>query len=202
MATAAISVTDACAGRQAGVTHAGDALLGDQGRGPARRSHEALERRTEEILEANARDLEAAGEADYAPALSTGCAWTRARVAAMAAGLRKIASLPDPVGEVIDGSRLPNGLDLRKVRVPLGVVAVVYEARPNVTIDADGAVPEIRQRGRPPRFFGRSTLQRGARADRGLGGGGSRPARGGDHVPLRAGARRSPSWQRRRARST
>jgi glutamate-5-semialdehyde dehydrogenase len=54
----------------------------------------------------------------------------------MAAGTRKIAALPDPVGEVIDGFRLPNGLDVRKVRVPLGVVAVVYEARPNVTIDA------------------------------------------------------------------
>ena len=48
----------------------------------------------------------------------------------------KIAALPDPVGEVVDGWRLPNGLDVRKVRVPLGVVAVVYEARPNVTIDA------------------------------------------------------------------
>jgi glutamate-5-semialdehyde dehydrogenase len=54
----------------------------------------------------------------------------------MVAGVRKIVSLPDPVGEVIDGWRLPNGLDIRKVRVPLGVVAVVYEARPNVTIDA------------------------------------------------------------------
>ena len=59
-----------------------------------------------------------------------------ARVAAMADGARAIAALPDPVGEVIDGFRLPNGLDVRKVRVPLGVVAVVYEARPNVTIDA------------------------------------------------------------------
>jgi glutamate-5-semialdehyde dehydrogenase len=58
------------------------------------------------------------------------------RIAAMAAGVGKIAALPDPVGEVIDGSRLPNGLDVRKVRVPLGVIAVVYEARPNVTIDA------------------------------------------------------------------
>src|SRR5690242_17058526 len=58
------------------------------------------------------------------------------RVAAMAAGVRTIAALPDPVGEVLDGHRLPNGLDVRKVRVPLGVVAVVYEARPNVTIDA------------------------------------------------------------------
>jgi glutamate-5-semialdehyde dehydrogenase len=54
----------------------------------------------------------------------------------MAAGVRTIASLPDPVGEVIDGSTLPNGLQLRRVRVPLGVIAVVYEARPNVTIDA------------------------------------------------------------------
>ena len=58
------------------------------------------------------------------------------RVTAMADGVRAIVALPDPVGEVIDGSRLPNGLDVRKVRVPLGVVAVVYEARPNVTIDA------------------------------------------------------------------
>ena len=57
-------------------------------------------------------------------------------IAAMADGVRAIAALPDPVGEVIDGHRLPNGLDVRKVRVPLGVVAVVYEARPNVTIDA------------------------------------------------------------------
>ena len=63
-------------------------------------------------------------------------ALTESRVAEMAAGVRKIAALPDPVGEVIDGSTLANGLQLRRVRVPLGVVAVVYEARPNVTIDA------------------------------------------------------------------
>ena len=60
----------------------------------------------------------------------------RGRLGAMAAQVRDIAALPDPVGEVIEGFRLPNGLDVRKVRVPLGVVAVVYEARPNVTIDA------------------------------------------------------------------
>jgi glutamate-5-semialdehyde dehydrogenase len=58
------------------------------------------------------------------------------RVAGIAAAVREIVALPDPVGEVIDGSRLPNGLEVRKVRVPLGVVAVVYEARPNVTVDA------------------------------------------------------------------
>ena len=59
-----------------------------------------------------------------------------ARVRGIADGARAIAALPDPVGEVVDGGRLANGLELRKVRVPLGVIAVVYEARPNVTIDA------------------------------------------------------------------
>src|SRR5204863_195387 len=60
---------------------------------------------------------------------------TPGRIAAIARGTREIAALRDPVGEVLEGFRLPNGLDVRKVRVPLGVVAVVYEARPNVTID-------------------------------------------------------------------
>jgi glutamate-5-semialdehyde dehydrogenase len=96
----------------------------------------ALEDRTPEILEANARDLEAGREAGLSPALMDRLALDERRVAAMAAGVRQIVALPDPVGEVLDGFRLPNGLDVRKVRVPLGVVAVVYEARPNVTIDA------------------------------------------------------------------
>ena len=56
----------------------------------------------------------------------------------MAAGLRQVASLPDPVGEVVRGSTLPNGLELRQVRVPFGVVGIIYEARPNVTADAAG----------------------------------------------------------------
>jgi glutamate-5-semialdehyde dehydrogenase len=96
----------------------------------------ALVERTAEILEANVRDLEAGRENGLSDALLDRLALDQRRIAEMAAGVRKIASLPDPVGEVIDGSRLPNGLDVRKVRVPLGVVAVVYEARPNVTIDA------------------------------------------------------------------
>src|SRR5215210_6831158 len=96
----------------------------------------ALEARIPEILEANARDLEAGRESGLSPALMDRLALDAARVGAMAAGVREIAALPDPVGEVIDGFRLSNGLDVRKVRVPLGVVAVVYEARPNVTIDA------------------------------------------------------------------
>src|SRR3954453_14839066 len=96
----------------------------------------ALEARVDEILEANARDLEAGRESGLSAALMDRLALTAERVRAMAAGARAIAALPDPVGEVVDGGRLPNGLDFRKVRVPLGVVAVVYEARPNVTIDA------------------------------------------------------------------
>jgi glutamate-5-semialdehyde dehydrogenase len=96
----------------------------------------ALLEHTPEILEANARDLEAAREVGLPAALLDRLALDQGRIAGMASGVRKIAALPDPVGEVIDGSRLANGLDVRKVRVPLGVVAVVYEARPNVTIDA------------------------------------------------------------------
>src|SRR3954447_4704752 len=96
----------------------------------------ALGARTPEILEAKARDLEAGRESGLSAALMDRLALDDGRVAAMAAGVREIVALPDPVGEVLDGFRLPNGLDVRKVRVPLGVVAVVYEARPNVTIDA------------------------------------------------------------------
>jgi glutamate-5-semialdehyde dehydrogenase len=97
---------------------------------------EALEARAPEILEANRLDMEAGREAGLDAALLDRLALDAGRIGAMAAGVRTIAALPDPVGEVIDGHRLPNGLDVRKVRVPLGVVAVVYEARPNVTIDA------------------------------------------------------------------
>jgi glutamate-5-semialdehyde dehydrogenase len=96
----------------------------------------ALEARIEGILAANARDTQAGEEADIGEALLDRLRLDEERVAGIAQAVREIASLPDPVGEVISGARLPNGLDLRKVRVPLGVVAVVYEARPNVTIDA------------------------------------------------------------------
>ena len=97
---------------------------------------DALRERTGEILEANARDLEAGRESGLSAALMDRLALDERRVEAMTQGVREIVALPDPVGEVLDGFRLPNGLDVRKVRVPLGVVAVVYEARPNVTIDA------------------------------------------------------------------
>jgi glutamate-5-semialdehyde dehydrogenase len=96
----------------------------------------ALQTRVQEILEANERDMAAGREADLGDALLDRLRLDEARIAAIAGAVLEIAALPDPVGEVIDGRRLPNGLDVRKVRVPLGVVAVVYEARPNVTIDA------------------------------------------------------------------
>jgi glutamate-5-semialdehyde dehydrogenase len=95
----------------------------------------ALEARVDEIVEANALDLKAGKDAQLSSALLDRLKLTPERVAAMARGVREIASLRDPVGELLEGFRLPNGLDVRKVRVPLGVVAVVYESRPNVTID-------------------------------------------------------------------
>ena len=96
----------------------------------------ALEDRLGEILAANELDMAAGREAEIGDALLDRLALDETRVARIAKAVRQIAALGDPVGEVIDGHRLPNGLDVRKVRVPLGVVAVVYEARPNVTIDA------------------------------------------------------------------
>src|SRR3954447_1820396 len=97
---------------------------------------DALEARLPEILEANALDLSAGREAGLSSALMDRLALDAARGSSIADGARAITALPDPVGEVVDGGRLANGLDFRKVRVPLGVIAVVYEARPNVTIDA------------------------------------------------------------------
>jgi glutamate-5-semialdehyde dehydrogenase len=96
----------------------------------------ALEGRLDELLAANERDMQSGREAEIGEALLDRLRLDEPRVGAIAHAVRQIAALADPVGEVIDGRRLPNGLDVRKVRVPLGVVAVVYEARPNVTIDA------------------------------------------------------------------
>jgi glutamate-5-semialdehyde dehydrogenase len=95
----------------------------------------ALELRADEILEANAGDMEAGAEAGLHSGLLDRLKLTGERLAGIAGDVRAIAALPDPVGETIEGHRLENGLDVRRVRVPLGVVAVVYEARPNVTVD-------------------------------------------------------------------
>lgn len=90
------------------------------------------------ILVANARDLDAARERGTSGALLDRLALNEARIAGMAEGLRQIAALPDPVGQILDGWVRPNGLAISRVRVPLGVVGIIYEARPNVTADAAG----------------------------------------------------------------
>ncbi|HEX5911347.1 MAG TPA: glutamate-5-semialdehyde dehydrogenase, partial [Thermoleophilaceae bacterium] len=96
---------------------------------------DAIDANADEILAANESDMEAGREEGLGAALMDRLALDPARLAGIAADVRTIAALPDPVGETLDGHRLPNGLDVQRVRVPLGVVAVVYEARPNVTID-------------------------------------------------------------------
>lgn len=135
MATATIGVSEICAAAKSaarvlatlpsGVRNAALLAVAD-----------ALRDRSQDILQANARDLERGRERGLTPALMDRLALSEARLETIAEQVRDIAALPDPVGEVIEGRRLANGLEVRKVRVPLGVVAVVYEARPNVTIDA------------------------------------------------------------------
>ena len=98
----------------------------------------ALVEHESEVLRANADDVRRAEAAGTAPGLVDRLRLTPERLAAMADGLRDVAGLPDPVGEVVRGSTLANGLELRQVRVPFGVVAMIYEARPNVTADAAG----------------------------------------------------------------
>jgi len=90
------------------------------------------------VLQANAEDLAAGVAAGMSDGLLDRLRMSRERLDGIAAGLRQVAGLPDPIGEVLRGSRLPNGIELRQLRVPLGVVGMVYEARPNVTVDAAG----------------------------------------------------------------
>jgi glutamate-5-semialdehyde dehydrogenase len=99
---------------------------------------DALDARTDEIAAANRVDVERAKAAGTSPALIDRLTLTADRIAAIAEALRDVAGLPDPVGEVVRGYTLPNGLQVRQVRVPLGVVGMIYEARPNVTVDAAG----------------------------------------------------------------
>ncbi|MDX6599801.1 MAG: glutamate-5-semialdehyde dehydrogenase, partial [Gaiellales bacterium] len=95
----------------------------------------ALQRASAAIVEANAEDLAAARDAGQPAALLDRLTLDDARVLALRDAVRAVAALDDPVGDVVTGWRLPNGLDIQKVRVPLGVLLVVYEARPNVTVD-------------------------------------------------------------------
>jgi glutamate-5-semialdehyde dehydrogenase len=134
MAIATRSVTEACESAQdsARVLASADTATKDRA---LERLAELLGERQGEVLEANAADLADERAAGLTEALRDRLTLTPERVAAMADGVRAIAALDDPVGEELDHRTLASGLDLRKVRVPLGVVAVIYEARPNVTVD-------------------------------------------------------------------
>lgn len=98
----------------------------------------ALEAQQSEILAANERDMTAAAAKGMKSSMLDRLKLTAERISGMADGLRQVAGLADPVGNVIDGKTLPNGLHITKIRVPLGVIGIIYEARPNVTADAAG----------------------------------------------------------------
>jgi glutamate-5-semialdehyde dehydrogenase len=95
-------------------------------------------RQSAALLRANRQDVDAARAAGLSPAMLDRLMLDEARLAGMAADLRRVADLPDPVGEVFDAQTLPNGLKLHRQRVPIGVIGVIYEARPNVTLDVAG----------------------------------------------------------------
>ncbi|MGB6056832.1 MAG: glutamate-5-semialdehyde dehydrogenase [Microthrixaceae bacterium] len=113
----------------ASTTQKNDALL---------RAADLLEERSDDILKANSVDVATAEAAGTAPGLVDRLRLDAGRITGMADGLRQVAGLADPVGEVLDGWVRPNGLKISRVRVPLGVVAIIYESRPNVTSDAAG----------------------------------------------------------------
>jgi glutamate-5-semialdehyde dehydrogenase len=115
------------------------ATTGTQAKNAALRAMaDALEQNTGVLIETNGLDVEAGKARELSPTLLDRLTLTDTRIKSMADGLREVASLPDPVGEVLSGSRRPNGLEIQRVRVPLGVIAVIYESRPNVTVDAAG----------------------------------------------------------------
>jgi len=97
---------------------------------------EAIESRSAEILKANGEDIARAQAEDMHPQMQDRLLLNESRVAAIANGARLVADLPDPLGQVLRHSTLPNGLDLKQISVPFGVIGMVYEARPNVTVDA------------------------------------------------------------------
>jgi glutamate-5-semialdehyde dehydrogenase len=131
---ATTSVSDACAAAKRAARELATADT-ETKNAALERLAELLGERKDEVLEANAADLGDERAATLTEALRDRLTLDEARIEAMADGVREIAALPDPVGEVVDERTLASGLEMTKVRVPLGVVAVVYEARPNVTVD-------------------------------------------------------------------
>jgi glutamate-5-semialdehyde dehydrogenase len=134
MATATRTVADVCASAKRASRELSTATTQTKDAALARLA-ELLGERSDQILEGNAADLADERAAGLNEALRDRLALDEERVASMAAGVRDIAALPDPVGEVIEERVLASGLRMKKVRVPLGVIAVVYEARPNVSVD-------------------------------------------------------------------
>ncbi|GLI08405.1 gamma-glutamyl phosphate reductase [Paenibacillus tyrfis] len=102
------------------------------------RMADALVAEAESIIAANAEDLQRGRESGISTSLLDRLALNRQRIEAMADGLRQVVALPDPIGDTLEAFDRPNGLQIRKVRVPLGVIGIIYEARPNVTVDAAG----------------------------------------------------------------
>ena len=109
---------------------------GSEKNGWLRRAARSMTERSAEVLQANAHDLATARSLGLNPAALDRLTLTESRVEAVAAGLVEVAALPDPVGELITSSRRPNGLEVMQARVPLGVIFMIYESRPNVTVDA------------------------------------------------------------------
>lgn len=112
------------------------AVAGQKKNGALQAIAQGLLNNTDEILEANQKDLENGKNAGLTASLLDRLALSRERVASMAEGVRQVAAMPDPIGKVLSGGIRPNGLEITKVRVPLGVIGIIFEARPNVTSDA------------------------------------------------------------------
>ena len=185
---ASTSVTDLAARRQGGGAEAGDGGLGHQGPRAARDRGRAGGADARDPRGERAAISRPGASPGSRPALMDRLALDEERVRGIADGARAIAALPDPVGEVVGGGRLANGLEVRKVRVPLGVIAVVYEARPNVTIDAAALCLKSGNAVLLRGSSSRGALERRAGADRARGGG-SRASR---TAALGAGRRRRP----------
>ena len=117
----------------------------------SRRSPRSLRARAPELLAANAQDMEAARAKGLSGAMLDRLALDAERIEGMARGVEDIAALADPIGATVAQWTRPNGLDIARVRVPLGVIGIIYESRPNVTCDAGALVPEVRQRRHPAR---------------------------------------------------
>ena len=123
---------------------------------------QALEANTETVLAANEKDLENGRSNGMSQALLDRLKLDEGRIRGIAAGVREVMALPDPIGRVLEETKRPNGLRLVKVSVPLGVIGIIFEARPNVSVDSAVLCLKKRQRGDPPGRQRRHQQQHGA----------------------------------------